>query len=514
MNQLFNSREPFSCKQFWFAFCFVTILALLLRLPTLASRSLWLDETYSAWFAALPLRELWTSVPLYETHPPVYYTLLKGWSVVTGTSEAALRSLSVAASVVSVMLLAASTRLLGLGGLAQRVSLLGGLFLACNAGSILFAQQARPYAIQTVVASVAVLCSLVILRGFGQNASDTGMKRTAKPWLWGVGLGLSAGCTLWMHNTGFFIALGIWAGLITATLLFARWKWRQSVLVCGAAGIAALLVWLPFLPTFLGQTAAMASMRYWLSFHLIDLAGAWALPLGSVYVAVPGGLLAAAGIARLWRTHRALACHILVVLLLAPLLMGAYSYFIKPIFIARLFAWLGPMLMGVVALGVFSLPVNWRAPVVGLMLALSAYSTYNFYQKPTENWRDMVAWIEERIQPGDLVVAVPNEIQLPVAYYGHDSKLGSHVVYLPAAFPARGLDREYVTNLGAPAVGRPDIQRLEALLTPGRRVWLMERRPDIFDRKRIVTATLNGRLTPIETLVGSAMTITLYSSRR
>lgn len=145
-------------------------------MPTLASRSLWLDETYSAWFSSLALVELWTSVPLYETHPPMYYTLLKAWSALFGTTEPALRSLSVAASVVSVMLLAASARLLKLGGLAQCVALLGALFLAMNPGSIEYAQQARPYALQTVAASIAVLCSLALLRGFAQDAPGLGMR--------------------------------------------------------------------------------------------------------------------------------------------------------------------------------------------------------------------------------------------------------------------------------------------------------------------------------------------------
>jgi mannosyltransferase len=84
--------------RYWLLCALVGVLALGLRLPTLSSRSLWLDETYSAWFAHLPLRELWTRAPLYETHPPLYYTLLKGWSALAGCSEAGLRSLSVLAS--------------------------------------------------------------------------------------------------------------------------------------------------------------------------------------------------------------------------------------------------------------------------------------------------------------------------------------------------------------------------------------------------------------------------------
>ena len=514
MNRFFSSKEPLGQRPFWLAFTVVALLALVLRLPTLASRSLWLDETYSAWFSSLPLAELWTSVPLYETHPPMYYTLLKAWTGLFGTTEIGLRSLSVCASVVSVMLLAASARWLKLCGTAQRAGLLAALFLAFNAGSIDYAQQARPYALQTVAATIAVLSSLVLLRSFAQGAPGAGARSPGRLWPWAASLGIAAGCTLWLHNTGFFVALGLWSGLLLATLLFTRGKWREAIVLSVAAGVLALLVWSPFLSMFLRQNAALAGMHFWLSFRPGHLPGAWILPLGGAWAAMLGVPLAVLGLVRLWRTQRALACHVAVLLLLAPLLMGAYSYFIKPVFVPRLFIWTGPLLMAVVAGGVFALPRVLRAPVAGIVLAVSAFATWSHYGKPTENWREMLAVVEARLQPGDLVFILPNEIQLPIAYYQRDSQLAARAVYLPAAFPALGLARDYVANLGAPAVGAPDVARVQALVTPGRRVWLIERRADLFDRNRTVAAALGARLTPVETIKGRGMTITLFDVRR
>lgn len=179
-----------------------------------------------------------------------------------------------------------------------------------------------------------------------------------------------------------------------------------------------MLVWAPFLSMFLRQNAALAGMSFWFSFLPGHLPNAWILPLGDTVVAMVSVPLAALGIARLWQTSHALACHIVILLLLGPLLMGAYSYFVKPIFIPRLFIWTGPVLMAMVAVGVFSLPGVLRLPAACIVLALSMFSTYCYNQKPTENWREMLAQVEARIQPGDLVFALPNEIQLPVAYYG------------------------------------------------------------------------------------------------
>lgn len=59
-------------------------------------QSVWFDEAYSIMLAKLPAGELLhlTSV---DTHPPLYYLLLKAWAGLFGWSEIALRSLSVLA---------------------------------------------------------------------------------------------------------------------------------------------------------------------------------------------------------------------------------------------------------------------------------------------------------------------------------------------------------------------------------------------------------------------------------
>ncbi len=48
---------------FWVAVAAIFLVATILRIPTLATRPLWLDETYSAWFSALSLHELWSEFP-------------------------------------------------------------------------------------------------------------------------------------------------------------------------------------------------------------------------------------------------------------------------------------------------------------------------------------------------------------------------------------------------------------------------------------------------------------------
>jgi hypothetical protein len=478
------------------------VLALLLRLPALASRSLSLDETYSAWFAALPLAELWTRVPLYETHPPLYYTLLKAWQALAGSGEAGLRSLSVLASVATVLVVALAARVARLGPRAERVGLLGALFLALNAGHIQYAQQARPYALQTLAASLAVFCSCMLLAR---------LRRGQAPWGWAGALAGAAGATLWLHNTSMFIALGIWSGMVVSLLCLVPGRRREQALAVGLAGLLALLLWLPFLPTLLKASAGLARLAFWHPFHPHDLFAAWVLAAGGSALKWPAGLLGLAALAWLWHRRRGwLACHVVLVLGTAPLALAAYSWAVKPVFIPRLFEWQAPLVMALLALGVFALPARSRAPVAGLVVALSAAAIGALYASPAENWREMLAQVGAGAREGDLILGMPNEIQIPAQYY---LKPGAAPVrYLPAPFPALDLARRYPSNLGAPPVAPADITRLRALLPSYRRVWLVERHADLYDPGRIVAAELARRYRPVLAIHGNGALITLFEA--
>lgn len=495
---------PLTGPQFRAVCIAILVLAVLARLPTIASRSLWLDEAYSAWFSTVPLAELWTKVPLYETHPPFYYTLLKGWRAFAGSSEVGLRSLSLLASAITVLLVAVAARIARLGPMAERVGLLAALFLALNAESIEFAQQARPYALQALTASVAVFCSFMLL---ARVHIGTGARR------WAVGLALAGGVTLWLHVTSVFIAMGIWAGLACAIMLQPRQWRREQLLLAVLAGLGALLIWSPFIPTFLHQSESMAKVLYWIRFKISAIPGAWVHPAGGWPLKWPLLILGSAGMYWLWQRRKDLTCHLLLVLTVAPLAMAGYSYFVKPIFLARLFEWLGPLIMALLALGVFALRPALRLPAAAIVCILSLLSTFGYYGRTIETWRDMMAQIAAGARQGDLIVAVPNEIQLPVRYYLDPVKVPAHVVYLPAPFPAPGLARTYVGNLGAPAVNAADVASLRAILPRYRRIWLIERLPDLYDHDGQVMAAVRSEFRAIQITEGYGGTITLFERR-
>jgi mannosyltransferase len=455
----------------------------LLRLPTLASRSLWLDEAYSAWFAAVPLHALWTQVPLYETHPPFYYTLLKGWRALFGTGEAALRSLSVLASVLTVLTLPVGARLARLGPRLERIALLAALLLAMNAASIQYAQQARPYALQALAGAWAVCCAAVLVLRLAQPAHG-------RLWPWILGLALSAGLTLWLHNTGVFAAFGIWSGMIAALLLTPSGQARRTQITSvGLAGLGALVAWSPFLPMLLRQSAALAGLSYWVTFKPANVKAAWTVICGAPTLHYPAALLTVLGFAWLWRRARPHFWLLGCVLALPILALAAYSFFVKPLFLSRLFLWLGPLGMLLAALGIARLPPRGRMPALAAMLILSAYAVLGFYRSQTEDWRGMLAQLRRDVQPGDLVLALPNEVQMPVAYYMAD---GPAVHYLPAP---------------------EDIAPLRALLSGHARVWLIERHADLYDPDGLVLQELGRHLHLVRRTAANGANIWLYAAR-
>lgn len=508
-----------SRARFWPLCALVTVLALLLRLPTLESRSLWLDETYSAWFAAVPLRELWTRVPLYETHPPFYYTLLKGWTLMFGNGEAALRSLSVLASTLTVFAVAAGARLARLGATAERVALLAALFLAVNANSILFAQQARPYALQAFSGTLAVFFSSMLVLDLARASARPGtMAAIATPggkgrlWTWVAELALSAGVTLWLHNTGVFAVFGLWTGMTAALLLATRGPRGPQVLAVGLAGLGALLVWSPFLPMLLKQSRTMSTLSYWIGFKPSDIIAAWSVISGAPIMHYPVAALVALAYAWLWRHARAHFWLLGCVMSLPILALAAYSHFVKSLFLSRLFEWLAPLGMVLLALGIHALRPRWRLPAVALVLLLSTWSTLAFYRSATENWRDMLAQLTHESRPGDLVLAFPNEVQMPVSYYATPGRTPAFV-YLPGPFPALGLARHYVGNAGAPGIAPPDVERLRTLVRDRRRVWLVVRLARRYDPGKLVQTELERRYRLVRQIDGNGALIRLYEAR-
>jgi len=196
----------------------LTALAAALRLPTLGSQSLWLDETLTGRLASGPLGELFERAASEEANPALFYLLEWAWTRVAGTGEVALRLPSALFGIALVPVAHAIGRRLG----SARAALAFAALVAVHPLLVYYSQEARGYAAVALGCAVSFLFFLDALEGRG-----------ARPALWwAVASALALGC----HYFAIFPVA------IEAAILLAR-RTRAIVPALGvlAVGGAALL---------------------------------------------------------------------------------------------------------------------------------------------------------------------------------------------------------------------------------------------------------------------------------
>src|SRR3569832_2211956 len=96
-------------RSFWAVFALLGLIGLAVRAWHIASEPFWLDEAYSAYAADKDWNFLLHVVPKFETHPPLYYSLMHIWAGLFGDGLLAMRMPGLLAGLATplVMLLAA-----------------------------------------------------------------------------------------------------------------------------------------------------------------------------------------------------------------------------------------------------------------------------------------------------------------------------------------------------------------------------------------------------------------------
>ena len=181
----------------------VATVSLALGLYQLGQPSLWLDESFTARAMKFSYAQL------VHEHHWLYYTLMKPWVALAGTSELALRLPSVfAGAVACALLVPLGDRLLG-----RPVGTIAGLVLAFNAFVVQWSQQARSY---SFVLLGAVVATMALVR--------LGRDRSRRSWLlYAAALG------------GLLLFQPLSAGLLGAAHALAARGYRWRVVTAGAA---------------------------------------------------------------------------------------------------------------------------------------------------------------------------------------------------------------------------------------------------------------------------------------
>ena len=200
----------------------VTLLGAILRLSSLGSQSIWLDEATTASYLHESFGGMVAAVWSKEATPPLYFIVVWLWSHVFGPTAVGLRSLSALFGIATIPV----TFLAGRELFSRRAGLVAAALVAANPLYFHYSQEARAYAM------LDFLCALALL-GFARVLRT----QARRDWLlWFVASVLAVATH---YFAGFFVApLAVWLLIRCRNWMSFAWVAALGV-VCVAAIPAA-----------------------------------------------------------------------------------------------------------------------------------------------------------------------------------------------------------------------------------------------------------------------------------
>jgi mannosyltransferase len=471
----------------------ITLLALVVRATNLASRPLWLDEAFSAWFSDQSFHYLWTVLPTYEAHPPFYYSLLKLWRGVFGGGPIVLRSVSVLFGLLAVPVVMAAARereRLSPTGQPLLHAGLAGFLAACSPMLVVVGQEARPYPLLTFAYALAILGLMRLMRQFRDGE--------AGDWSSWLLLGAGAELTLWAHSLGLLYAACLAAALAAAWL---KPPFSRAQLIRGVAtGAAVALAYLPCLLVVMNRAHDWGTN--WLRWEpdmLLQLTVLYTVPvealtIGSAVAALAMALLIKRALSHTfaskgWNADRAL----LLLWLGPPLLAALISALFIPIFLARtLSGTLIPAYLMIAAAIARSEDARERRIISAAIVITLLPTAFQVATRPAaERWDLVASYLSRNVSAQDQVWLYPADSALPLKATGRH--VSGAMRPIPEPFPTLGFKGPI--RAGWPAVvsltsrqatdfaNDPSVAHVPV-------IWLVTRQSVIFDPKDDVPAAL------------------------
>ena len=220
----------------WVPFVAAGLFALLacLNLKT----AIWYDEAYSAYLVRGNFAQIWDMTSI-DVHPPFYYFCLKVWSLIFGTSDVALRSMSVFFAAIGIVL----AYFLLKRWFGAKAATWGTFALSLAPLLMRYSQEMRMYG---VVFAIVMGATLVL---------DIALKtKSKKAWL-GYALLICLG--MWTH---YFTALAWLAHFAYIVYYFIKNGLQKAVFWAYPLAVGLFLPWIPF---FLKQTDSV-QQGFWI----------------------------------------------------------------------------------------------------------------------------------------------------------------------------------------------------------------------------------------------------------
>jgi mannosyltransferase len=215
---------------------------------TITKSSIWFDEAFGAYLIRFNFAEI-ARYTAADLHPPLYYWLLKLWSMFFGNTELALRSMSTLFGGIAIIFGYLLTHRL----FDKKVARFSLIFIVLSPMLVRYGQEARMY---TLVVAIALVATYVL------TFAITTKKRL--PWI----------------IYGVLVSLGMWTHYFSAIVWVAHWVWRADIIRRVArkgkfikiffsrewigAHIIAVSIFIPWLPFFIKQIFTVQAFGFWI----------------------------------------------------------------------------------------------------------------------------------------------------------------------------------------------------------------------------------------------------------
>ena len=406
------------------------VVALVLCLIELTTRSLWLDEAATVAIAGQHGSAFWHAAAHDGGNMLGYYALLHvlvGWF---GDGAFVIRLPSAIAAAGA----AGAVSLLGLRLFDRRVALAAGLLTAVSLPLVFWGQNARGYA-----AMVALVAG-----SFVAFAALVDEPRRRGPWIAYVVL-----TALSVYAS--YVAIFALPAQLLALAVCRRDAWRRALTAIALCAVC----WIPLAVLALSRGSgqlfwigrpnfklerqvigALTSAGFEPNFHPVAVA----TPLAIVTVALL--VFAAVSVLRRPRWGPVLALSWLIV---PVVLMWLWSFVGQPIFTPRNLLVSLPavaLLLGWVIMNSRLGPVvAWLA--IAVLIALRAVALAPAYGTSPENWRAATAYVLASSRPGDCVAFYPLDASMPFDYYA-ERPVQPHVEQYQASRVSPGCSRVWL----------------------------------------------------------------------
>jgi hypothetical protein len=364
----------------------VLALAVALRAYGLARQSAWADEITTL-FIADPSHSFWRfwDLVLSDTHPPLYYLLMRWWFASFGQSDLAARLPSVVFSVLAVGAAAVAFK-----PYRFRARLSLALLLAVSPGAIEYAREARSYSLLLLLATVITGACFRFVQDHGED------RRNATRAI--IVLTIAGIIASYTHYFGFLIAVAAGVTAVAAACGNGR---QCAAAVAGLASIvAAFLPWVIYHTHYMSYGLRMSA---WIGDFPVSATISW---FGRLWLGGTPALMGAVTIAAaclLMPSFRAFArrdaaCWVALSL---PLLTVAAALAISwhtPVLTSRnLIVVLPALYLAMSSLVDFG-AVRWGTPVTtacltAQLLLMTQPLPWYYTERTKEQWRESAAFV-------------------------------------------------------------------------------------------------------------------------